>query len=81
MIYFIILQKENRKNIDVSKIVNSEVESYNNFECTIFYEYRSLYEELKDIRDRNIYIFSDFDISQDISKLPQKKPKYSMVFY
>ena len=68
----LLIKKESAKNIDVSKIVNSEVKSYDNFECTIFNEYRSLYEELKNIKDRKIYIFSDFDISRDISKLSQE---------
>jgi len=68
----LLIKKENARNIDVSKIVNSEVKSYNNFECTIFSEYRSLYEELKDIKDRRIYVFSDFDISRDISRLSQE---------
>jgi len=68
----LLIKKENAKNIDVSKIVNSEVKSYNNFECTIFNEYRSLYEELKDIKDRRIYVFSDFDISRNISRLSQE---------
>ncbi len=68
----LLIKKENAKNIDVSKIVNSEVKYYNNFECTIFNEYRSLYEELRDIKDRKIYIFSDFDISRDISRLSQE---------
>ena len=68
----LLIKKENAKNIDVSKIVNSEIKNYNNFECTIFNEYRSLYEELKDIKDRRIYIFSDFDISRDISRLSQE---------
>ena len=68
----LLIKKESAKNIDVSKIVNSDVKFYNNFECTIFNEYRSLYEELRDIKDRKIYIFSDFDISRDISKLSQE---------
>ena len=68
----LLIKKENAKNIDVSKIVNAEIENYNNFECTIFNEYRSLYEELKDIKDRRIYVFSDFDISRDISRLSQE---------
>ena len=68
----LLIKKENAKNIDVSKIVNSEIKNYNNFECTIFNEYRSLYEELKDIKDRRIYVFSDFDISRDISRLSQE---------
>ena len=70
----LLIKKQNAKNIDVSKIVNSEIKSYNNFECTIFNEYRSLYEELKDIKDRKIYIFSDFDISSDISRLSHENP-------
>ena len=70
----LLIKKQNSKYIDVSKIVNSEIKSYNNFECTIFYEYRSLYEELKDIKDRKIYIFSDFDITRDISRLSQENP-------
>lgn len=70
----LLIKKGNAQNIDVSKIVNSETKSYNNLECTIFREYRSLYEELKDIKDRKIYIFSDFDISVDISELSQENP-------
>ena len=70
----LLIKKQNVKNIDVNKIVNSGIKSYNNFECTIFSEYRSLYEELKDIKDRKIYIFSDFDISRDISRLSQENP-------
>ncbi len=70
----LVIKKENVKNLDVSKIVNSEVKSYSNFDCIIFNEYRSLYEELRDIKDRTIYIFSDFDISSDISRLSQENP-------
>ena len=66
------IKKENAKNIDVSKIANSQIKKYSNFDCTIFNEYRSLYEELREIKDRKIYIFSDFDISSDISKLSQE---------
>ena len=67
-----LLIRKAEKNIDVNKIVNSEIKYYHNLECTIFNEYRSFYEELKDIKDRKIYVFSDFDISDDISKLSQK---------
>jgi len=68
----LLIKKQSSKNIDVNEIVNSNVKSYSNFECTVFDDYCSLYEELKDIKDRRIYIFSDFDISRDISKLSQK---------
>lgn len=70
----LVIKKENSQGIDVSKVANSQVEKYNNFDCTIFTEYRSLYEELRDIKDRKIYIFSDFDISFDISRLSQENP-------
>ena len=68
----LVIKKENSQGIDVSKVANSQVKKYNNFDCTIFTEYRSLYEELRDIKDRKIYIFSDFDISSDISRLSQE---------
>ena len=66
------IKKENAKGIDVGKVANSQIKKYSNFDCTIFNEYRSLYEELREIRDRKIYVFSDFDISSDISKLSQE---------
>ena len=31
-----------------------------------------MYEELREIKDRKIYVFSDFDISSDISRLSQE---------
>ncbi|HIT21998.1 MAG TPA: hypothetical protein IAB56_03350 [Candidatus Scybalousia intestinigallinarum] len=70
----LLIKKENPHGIDVSKIANSQEKNYNNIDCTVFTEYRSLYEELKEIRNRKIYIFSDFDISSDISKLSQENP-------
>ena len=66
------IKKENAKGIDVGKVANSQIKKYSNFDCTIFNEYRSLYEELREIRDRKIYVFSDFDICSDISKLSQE---------
>jgi len=66
------IKKENAKSIDVAKVANLQIKKYSNFDCTIFSEYRSLYEELREIKDRKIYIFSDFDISSDISKLSQE---------
>ena len=68
----LIIKKESYKTIDVSKIATSQLQKYNNFDCVIFNGYRSLYEELREIKDRKIYIFSDFDISSDISKLSQE---------
>ena len=70
----LLIKKENPHGIDVSKIANSQQKNYNNIDCTVFTEYRSMYEELKEIRNRKIYIFSDFDISSDISKLSQENP-------
>jgi len=68
----LVIKKENSQGIDVNKVVNSQVKKYNNFDCVMFDEYCSLYEELRNIRDRKIYIFSDFDIKYDISKLSQE---------
>ena len=68
----LIIKKESSKAIDVSKIATSRLQKYNNFDCVVFNEYRSLYEELREIKERKIYIFSDFDISSDISKLSQE---------
>ena len=68
----LIIKKGSSRPIDVSKIATSQLQKYNNFDCVIFNEYRSLYEELREIKNRKIYIFSDFDISSDISKLSQE---------
>ena len=70
----LLIKKETPHGIDVSKIANSQQKNYNNIDCTVFTEYRSMYEELKMIRNRKIYIFSDFDISSDISRLSQENP-------
>ena len=65
----LLIKKQNSKSIDVKEIVNSLNEKYRNLECTVYNEYQSLYEELKDIKDRKIYIFSDLDVSDDMVKL------------
>ncbi len=70
----LIIKKENAKGINVSEVANSQVIKYNNFDCIIFDEYQSLYEELRSIKTRKIYIFSDFDISENISKLSHENP-------
>jgi len=62
--------------INVHKVANGFVQKYNGFECTIYDDdNRTLYDELKNIRDRKIYVFSDFDISSDISRLSQENPE------
>ena len=68
----LLIKKENSRGIDVNEVAKSQNKKYDNIDCTIFYDYRSLYEELRIIKDRKIYIFSDFDISSDISKLSQE---------
>ena len=66
------IKKQNSKGIDVKEYVNSENNKYDNIECTTYNEYQSLYEELKNERNRKIYIFSDLDISSDMVKLSEK---------
>ena len=68
----LLIKKQNSKSIDVKEVVNSENEKYRNFECTVYNEYQSLYEELKDTKNRKIYIFSDLDISSDMVELSKK---------
>ena len=71
----LIIKRESPKGIDVNKIVHSSEKDtvrYNNLDCINFEEYRSLYEELRNIKNHGIYIFSDLDISSDISKLSQE---------
>ena len=68
----LLIKKQNSKSINVKEVVNSENEKYRNFECTVYNEHKSLYEELKDIKDRKIYIFSDLDISSDMVELSKK---------
>ena len=75
MLRKIMIKKSGSKNINIQEMVHSNDKKYNYFDCFTFQEYRSLYEELKNIRDRKIYIFSDFDISEDISKLSQINPE------
>ena len=65
----LLIKKQNSKSIDVKEIVNSLNEKYRNLECTVYNEYQSLYEELKDIKDRKIYIFSFLVVSDDMVNL------------
>ena len=67
------IKKYGDTNIDVNKIATTSENKYKSFDCEI-YDGRmcSLYEELVKIRDRNIYIFSDFDVSDDMTRLSQK---------
>ena len=66
------VKKQSSRGIDVKEVATSEKERYENFKCTVYNEYQSLYEELKTIKDRKIYIFSDLDISDDMVKLSKK---------
>ena len=70
----LIIKKENFRGFDVREVINSDVEKHRNFDCVIFEEERFLYDELKDVKDRKIYVFSDFDISDDVSKLSKEHP-------
>lgn len=63
------IKKSSSTGIDVDKVANSEVQKYQNFDCTVFKEYQTIYQELVNIKNRKIYIFSDFDISREISQL------------
>lgn len=74
MLRKLVIKKPDSRGIDVKKIVNSEDEKYYNLECTVFREHTSLYEELRTIKNRMIYIFSDFDIMIDITKLSKENP-------
>ena len=67
------IKKCGNTNIDVNKIANTSDNKYKNFDCEIYDDKMCyLYEELVKIRDRNIYIFSDFDVSDDMTRLSQK---------
>ena len=67
------IKKYGNTNIDVNKIATTSENKYKNFDCEIYDDgVCSLYEELVKIRDRNIYIFSDFDVSDDMTRLSQK---------
>lgn len=69
------IKKPPTRGIDVNKVARDEVKKYNDFDCTIYKEYQTIYQELHSIKDRKIYIFSDYDISSDISKLSQENPE------
>jgi len=65
------IKKEHIKGIDVNQVATSNTQKYAHFDCTVFHEYQSLYEELKTIKDHKIYVFSDFDVSEDMVSLSQ----------
>ena len=69
------IKKPPTRGIDVNKVARDEVKKYNDFDCMIYKEYQTIYQELHSIKDRKIYIFSDYDISSDISKLSQENPE------
>ena len=71
----IIIKSQNPKGIDIRKVVKEQVTHYNNFDCINYEGWQSLYDELKNIKDRKIYIFSDFDILYDISRLSYENPE------
>ena len=67
------IKKYSNTSIDVNKIATTSENKYKNFDCEIYDDgVCFLYEELVKIRDRNIYIFSDFDVSDDMTRLSQK---------
>ena len=67
------IKKYDNASIDVNKIATTKENRYKNFDCEIYDDKMcSLYKELVKIRDRNIYIFSDFDVSDDMTRLSQK---------
>lgn len=67
----LIIKKGTHKELDINNVVNSNTQKFENFDCLIYTDYRSLYDELKNIKNRKIYIFSDFDIMNDMIKLSQ----------
>ena len=67
----LIIKKGTHKELNVNEVVNSSMQKFENFDCIIYEDYRTLFDELKDIRDRKIYIFSDFDVMEDMIKLSQ----------
>ena len=68
----LIIKKNCHKSINVQDVANSSIKKYASFDCVSFEEYQSLYTELREIKDRKIYVFSDFDISMDMEKLSQE---------
>ena len=66
------IKKNSSSGIDVEKVAKSNTTRYQNFDCEVFDEFRSLYDELKDIKNKKIYVFSDFDISEEMCSLSQE---------
>lgn len=68
----LIIKKNCHKSINVQDVANSSLKKYASFDCVSFEKYQSLYAELREIKDRKIYVFSDFDVSMDMEKLSQE---------
>ena len=66
------IKKNNSSGIDVEKVAKSNTTRYQNFDCEVFDEFRFLYDELKDIKNKKIYVFSDFDVSEEMCSLSQE---------
>ena len=66
------IKKNSSSGIDVEKVAKSNTTRYQNFDCEVFDEFRSLYDELKDIKNKKIYVFSDFDVSEEMCSLSQE---------
>lgn len=66
------IKKNSSSGIDVEKVAKSNTTRYQNFDCEVFDEFRSLYDELKDIKNNKIYVFSDFDVSEEMCSLSQE---------
>lgn len=66
------IKKNSSSGIDVEKVAKSNATRYQNFDCEVFDEFRSLYDELKDIKNKKIYVFSDFDVSEEMCSLSQE---------
>lgn len=68
------IKKSDSRGIDVNKVVNSDIARYANFDCTIYQEYTTIYEELRAVKNRKIYVFSDFDVRDDMINLSKENP-------
>ena len=66
------IKKNSSSGIDVEKVSKSNTTRYQNFDCEVFDEFRFLYDELKDIKNKKIYVFSDFDVSEEMCSLSQE---------
>lgn len=66
------IKKNSSSGIDVEKVAKSNTTRYQIFDCEVFDEFRSLYDELKDIKNKKIYVFSDFDVSEEMCSLSQE---------